>query len=66
MVPLETDLAVVLGLLPVVGPEVDMVKLIGGEPGGGEPEQSEEDSECKLEGGLTRWQREGGSRPTGN
>ena len=55
MVPLETDPAVVLGLLLVVGPEVDMVKVIGGEPGvGGEPEQSEEDSECGLEGELTR------------
>ena len=49
MVPLETDPAVELGLLLVVGPEVDMVKVIGGEP-----EQLEEESECGLGGGLTR------------
>ena len=54
MVPLETDPTVVLGLLLVVGPEVDMVKVTGGEPGvGGEPKQSEEESECGLGGGLT-------------
>ena len=51
---METDPIVVLGLLLVVGPEVDMVKVIGGEPGvGGEPEQSKEESECRLGGGLT-------------
>ena len=54
MVPLETDLAVVLGLLLVVGPEVDMVKVKGGEPGGGEPEQSEEESECGLRETVTQ------------
>ena len=55
MVLLETDPAVVLGLLLVVGPKVDMVKVIGGEPGvGGEPKQSEEESECRLGGRLTR------------
>ena len=55
MVPLEIDPTVVLGLLLVVGPEVDMVKVTGGEPGvGGEPEQLEEESECELGGGLTR------------
>ena len=48
MVSLETDLTVVLGLLLVVGPEVDMVKVTGGEP-----EQSGEESECGLGGGLT-------------
>ena len=53
MVPLEIDPAVVLGLLLVVGPEVDMVKVTGGEPGGGEPEKSEEESECGLGGRLT-------------
>ena len=54
MVPLETDPAVVLGLLLVVGPEVDMVKVTGGEPElGGEPKQSEQESECKLGGGIT-------------
>ena len=53
MVPLETDLAVVLGLLLVVGPEVDMVKVTGGDPGvGGEPEQSREESESRLRGEI--------------
>ena len=52
---MEIDPKVVLGLLLVVGPEVDMVKVIGGEPElGGEPEQSEEESECRLGGGLSR------------
>ena len=55
MVPLETDPTVVLGLLLVVGPEVDMVKLTGGEPGvGGEPKKSEEELECRIGGGITR------------
>ena len=54
MGPLEIDPAVVLGFLLVVGPEVDMVKVTGGEPElGGEPEQSGEESECILGGGLT-------------
>ena len=55
MVPLETDPTIVLGLLLVVGPEVDMVKVTGGEPGvGGEPKKSEEVSECVLGERLTR------------
>ena len=55
MVPLESKLAVELGLLLAVGPELDMVKVTGGELGvGGEPEQSEEESECGLRGGLAR------------
>ena len=55
MVPLETDPTVELGLLLVVGPKVDMVKVTGGEPGvGGELEQSEEESECRLGKRLTR------------
>ena len=55
MVPLETDPVVVLGLLLVVGPEVDMVKVTGGEPEvGGELEQLEEESECRLRERLTR------------
>ena len=54
MVPLETKPTVVLGLLLVVSPEVDMVKVTGGEPElGGEPEQSGEESEGGLGGGLT-------------
>ena len=53
MVPLEMDPAVELGL--GLGPELDMVKVREGEPEvGGEPEQSEEESECRLRGGLTR------------
>ena len=64
---METDPAVELGLLLVVGSEVDMAKVTGGEPGvGGEPEQSEEELECRLRGGLTQERREGGSRPIGN
>ena len=67
MVPLETDPAVELGLLLVLGPELNMVKVTGEEPGvGGEPKKSEEESECRLGGGLTRGRREGGSRPTEN
>ena len=55
VVPLVTDLAVGPGLLLALGPELDMVKVAGGEPGvGGEPEQSEEESEWGLRGGLTR------------
>ena len=55
MVPLETDPAVALGLPLALGPELDMVKVTGGEPGvGGELEQSEGVSECGLGGGLTR------------
>ena len=55
MVPLETDPVVELGLLLLLGPELDMVKVTGGEPGvGGELEQSEEESDFRLRGGLTR------------
>ena len=55
MVLLETNPAVELGLLLALSPELDMVKVTGGEPGvGGEPEQLEEESECGLGGGLTR------------
>ena len=55
MVPLETDPTVELGLPLALGPELDMVKVTRGEPGvGGEPEQSEEESECGLEGGITQ------------
>ena len=49
MVPLETDPIVELGLSLALGPELDMLKVTGGEPkGGGEPEQSKEESECGL------------------
>ena len=51
MVPLEMDPTVELGL--GLGPELDMVKVKEGEPEvGGEPKQSEEESECGLRGGL--------------
>ena len=44
-----------LRLLLVLGPKLDMVKVTGGEPRvGGEPEKSEEESECGFGGGLTR------------
>ena len=53
MVPLEMDPMVELGL--GLGHELDMVKVREGEPEvGGEPEQSEEESECGLRGGLTQ------------
>ena len=55
MVPLEIDPVLELGLPLALRPELDMVKVIGGEPRvGGEPEKSEEESECGLWGGLTR------------
>ena len=53
VVPLEMDPVVELGL--GLGPELDMVKVREGEPEvGGEPEQSEEESECGLGGGISR------------
>ena len=53
VVPLETDPAVELGL--ALGPELDMVKVTGGETRvGGERKQSEEELECRIRGGLTR------------
>ena len=55
MFPLETDPTIELGVPLGLGPELDMVKVTGGEPGvGGEPEQSQEESECGIGGGLTR------------
>ena len=52
VVPLEVNPAVELGL--GLGPELDMVEVKGEEPKGwGEPEQSEEESECGLGEGLT-------------
>ena len=45
-----------LGLPLALGPEPDMVKVTGGEPGvepEGEPNEPEEESECGLSGGLT-------------
>ena len=44
VVPLETDPAVGLGLPLVLGPDLDMVKVIGGEPEvGGETKESEDE-----------------------
>ena len=54
VVPLVTDPTVGSGLLLALGPGLDMVKVTGGEPeAGGEPKESEEESECGLRGGLT-------------
>ena len=50
-----------------LGPGPDIVKVTGGEPERkGEPHESEEESECRLSGGLTRILRGGVSLPTGN
>ena len=48
-VPLVTVPTLGPGLPLALGPELDMVKVTGGEP-----EQSEEESECGLGGRLTR------------
>ena len=56
-------MAVLLGLVPALGPGLplalgpgpDIVKVIGGEPEvKGEPNESEEESECRLGGGITQ------------
>jgi len=63
-VPLEVGPA--LGAL-ALGPGPDMVKVKGGEPEGeGGPDESGEESECGLEGGLARRRRCGAGRSTGN
>ena len=59
VVPVAVLLVVVPALGPgtllTLGPGPDIVKVTGGEPGGeGEPNESEEDSECGLGGGLAR------------
>ena len=68
VVPVAVPLVVVLALGPgaplTLGPGPDIVKVTGGEQGGeGEPNESEEESECGLEGGLARrrWDRAGQS-----
>ena len=69
MVPLVVFPALRLGLPPTLGPEPDMVKVTGGEPGvepKGEPNEQEEESECKLARRLTRILRGGVILPTGN
>ena len=53
VVPLVAGPALGPGAPPVLGPRPDMVKVTGGEPGGGrEPDELGEESECGLGGGL--------------
>ena len=67
VVPLVAFLVGGLGLLLVLGPRPDIVTVTGGEPEvKGEPNESEEESECRLEERLTRRWWEGVSRPTRN
>ena len=71
VVPVAVPLVVVPALGPgaplMLGPGPDIVKVTGGEPEvKGEANESEEESECGLEGGLTRRRQEGVGRPTGN
>ena len=66
-VPLEVGPALGPGELLALGPDPDMVKVKGGEPEGeGGPDESGEESECGLEGGLARRRRCGAGRSTGN
>ena len=66
-VPLVVFPALGLGLPLTLVPELDMVKVTGGEPGlEGEPNEPEEESTCRLGGGLTRILYGGVSLPTGN
>ena len=68
MVPLVVFPALGSRLPPALGPEPDMVKVTGGEPGAepeGETNELEEESECGLGGGLTRILCEG-VLPNGN
>ena len=59
-VPLVAVLALGLGLPLALGPRPDIVKVTGGEPEvKGEPNESEEELECRLGGGLTRRWGEG-------
>ena len=56
-----------LGLPLVLGPGPYIVKVTGGEPEGeGGPDESGEESECGLEGGLARRRRCGAGQSTGN
>ena len=71
VVPVAVPLVVVPALGPgaplALGPGPDIVKVTGGEPKGkGEPKESEEESECGLEGGLALRRRNGAGRSTGN
>ena len=71
VVPVAVPLVVVPALGPgaplALGPGPDIVKVTGGEPEvKGEPNESEEESECGLGGGLTRRRREGVGQPIRN
>ena len=64
-VPLVVGPALGLGEPLALGPGPDMV--VGGELGGeGEPDESGEESECGLGGGLARRRRVEAGRSTGN
>ena len=66
-VPLVVGPALGPGVPLALGPGPDMVKVTGGEPGGeGEPNESEEESECGLGGGLAQRRQDGAGRSTGN
>ena len=69
-VPLEVGPALGPGDPLALGPDPDMVKVKGvrgGEPEGeGGSDESGEESECGLEGGLARRRRCGAGRSTGN
>ena len=71
VVLVAVPLAVVPALGPgaplALGPGPDIVKVTGGEPEvKGEPKESEEESECRLGGGLARRRWDGAGRSTGN
>ena len=66
-VPLVAVPALGPGLSLALGPGPNIVKVTEGEPEvKGEPNESKEELECGLGGGLTRRRREGVGRPTGN
>ena len=66
-VPLVVVPALGPGLPLALGPGPDIVKVTGGEPEvKGEPNESEEESKCRLGGGLARRQRDGAGRLIGN
>ena len=65
VVPLVVGPALGPGEPLALGSGLDMV--VGGEPGGeGEPDESEEELECGLGGGLAQRRRVGAGRSTGN
>ena len=71
VVPVVVPLVVVPALGPgaplTLGPGPDIVKVTGGEPKGeGEPNESKEESECGLGGGLARRRQDEAGRSTGN